>query len=217
MGRRDERGAAVPAHRRRAARRRVDEVVPGDDRPAEAPHLDARARDARRPAARGRARVALGRDRCGGRVPRRHGRVRARVGRDLPAHQAGRRAAAGGARARWRPRRSPRRGCSRDEGPRRLRDLAARRRRAGEPRARRRRVPALAWARGRGRDDCGAAPAAEEYPVHWISRVAPEGRHPRAHGGRDRAPRAVGGRRLHDRHVRPQRRRRDARRGGRTS
>ena len=70
LRRRDGRRADLPPHRRGAARGRLDEVVAGDARAAEAPDLDARSRDARRAPAGGRARLALGSDRCGRRVPR---------------------------------------------------------------------------------------------------------------------------------------------------
>ena len=65
------------------------------------------------------------------------------------------------------------RGGAAREGPRRLRDLAARRRRAGEPRAR---VAAFLLDAGMSVEvvtTAAAAPARAAYPVHWVSRSLP--------------------------------------------
>ena len=97
------------------------------------------------------------------------------------------------------------RGCSRAEGPRRLRDLAAGRRR---PRAHAPEVAAFLLARGHEVEVVitadARAGAARRYPVHWVRAVAAAGRPPRRRASRLVAPRARRGRRrLHDRHVRP--------------
>ena len=88
-------------------------------------------------------------------------------------------------------RREPRcsRGGGRDrEGPRRLRDLAARRRRPGEPRTRASRRSCTR----RGHEvevvtTADAAPAPEAYPVHWVSRRS------RSASGTSRSPRSSPG------------------------
>ena len=48
-----------------------------------------------------------------------------------------------------------------------------------------------------------AEPAPEDYPVHWVSRVAAAGRPARGDGAPARVARAARGRRLHDRDARP--------------
>ena len=57
----------------------------------------------------------------------------------------------------------------------RVGDLAARRRRARQPRAGARGAAARARSRGGGGDDRGRPPGPEPYPVHWISRGIPVG------------------------------------------
>ena len=101
---------------------------------------------------------------------------------------------------------------------RRLRDLAARRRRPGEPRARGRALPARPRTRGRGRRrPPTAAPAPSRIRCAGSSRRLPR-RRAALRGAALVARRArARRRRLHDRDVRPQRRGRDARAAARTS
>ena len=109
------------------------------------------------------------------RVPRRDGRVRPRVGRDLPPHEARRRAAAGGDRG--------------DGGRGGIRGGVARAMRVlvvsgiwppdvGGPASHAPDVAAYLRSRGHAVEvvtTAAAAPATEEYQVHWISRSLPKG------------------------------------------
>ncbi len=123
---------------------RLDEVAARHDRAAAAADRDPRARDARRDPARRRARAPSG----ARRAPR--------------SPSSSRRSCSPAPGSSWslrlrdevRVRRPTGRRSSR-EGRRRLRDLAARSRRAGEPRAGARRLPRGAGTCGRGRDDGG--------------------------------------------------------------
>ena len=104
------------------------------------------------------------------------------------------------------PSRRAREAVARAEGPRRLRDLAARRRRARP--ATRPRWPRSCSARGHEVEVVTTADAraraASRYPVHWVSRSLPPGvRHAHGRARSSRRARAARRRRLHDRHVRP--------------
>ena len=156
--------ARIVLHRRGdPLRARLDEVAARHDRPAAPADRHARARDARRDPARRAARRRVGCDRSGGGGPRLDARVRSRLaGRDrAPARRGARRRGAGGA-------------ASSREGRRRVRDLAARSRRPGEPCSGARRLPRGARARRRGRDDRGLrSRRAAPYPVRWAPRRSP--------------------------------------------
>ena len=151
------RRAHRPARRRDPLRDRLDEVAARHHRPAAAAHRHARARDARRDPARRRARRRVGRDGRGGRRARLDRRVRRSPGSSCSCACA----------TRWAPPRARARPRSSREGRRRLRDLAARSRRAREPCSRARGLPRRARARRRGRDDGGCRARRAAVPVHW--------------------------------------------------
>ena len=119
----------------------MDEVAARHDRAAATADRDPWARDARGDPARGRARGRVGRDRRCRRRPGVDARLRRRLARGDHASPSR------GARRRPTGRRSSR------EGRRRLGNLAARPRRAGQPRAGARGLPRGAWSCSRGRDD----------------------------------------------------------------